>query len=81
MFIILGIGADDIYVVIEFWRQARYEAVGPAAEADVFGEFQICKGDGVTGALVGGGGVAGVEPTIHTTITRLNSSVLTVHHR
>lgn len=58
LFIILGIGADDVYVVIEFWRQARYDVVGAAAEAEV-----ICdrfRGDGVMGALIGGGCVVQV---------------------
>ena len=53
LFIILGIGADDIYVVIEFWRQARDE---PEAT------FGGSGGGGVHSALMaeGGGGSGGV---------------------
>ena len=46
LFIILGIGADDIYVVIEFWRQARDEP-----EATLGG-----GGAGASGGVRGGAG-------------------------
>ena len=34
VFIVLGVGADDVFVILEFWKQSKREALSTAGEED-----------------------------------------------